>query len=776
MKFNLNMDKFPFGVNVSGLIQSEKGLGTAARSDIEALKAARIPYILNNIKDLGSANADKTYDSKDFSGGNPYLFNLIHINPDVFVNFANEANRPYFEGHYNIGYWVWELDIFPKEWVRLADYLDEIWTPSDFSFQAISKAILKTVKIPVIKIPHCISLSPDNITIGKEAARRGLNIAADVFMFLFIFDFQSEIERKNPFAAVEAFKKAFLPTDKAMLFLKTSHSEFNKKEFYRLLNAVKGYNISITDAVFTKEQIYSLMNACDCYVSLHRSEGFGLTAAEAMALGKPVIATGYSGNMDFMNKDNSFPVGYRFAEVDGDYGAYKRGNIWAEPDIDEAADYMRRVFDNSGEAETVGIKGKEFIKKYYCPEAISEKYKGRLNRIIGGYEDRQQYRPVPNGSKIKIGWLSSWNTKCGIATHSKFLTENFNEKDFEIYYFANKVNSDAVIKKDGNNVFRIWNDSGDKSLDPVIQEIFNNKIDVVIIQFHPAFFNIFEISDFINKLKKYGVKIIADLHVVGDIGETGAAVKSSLGFIVNELKKIDVVLVHNDDDLSILKELGLTSNIILFPPGVKKAEFEEKPLDDLRHKMGFEGKQIISSFGFLMPHKGILELISAFSKLKEEHNSLHLLLINSLRHGNSFKDYYDKCISAIKDLKLESDVTFVTDYLNDDESLKLLSLSDIVVYPYQNTLESASGAVRYGLSAGKTVLCTPLKIFKEVGDMVNFLPGTDIQSIYKGIKFFIENPLELNRSGILQQKWVDEHDWKRMSIKLQNIIKKTAER
>ena len=107
-----------FGVNVSGLIQSEKGLGSAVRSDIEALKAAHIPYVLNNINDLGSVNIDKTYDSKDFSQENPYLLNLIHVNPDVFVNFANEANMPYFDGHYNIGYWVWELDEFPEEWAR----------------------------------------------------------------------------------------------------------------------------------------------------------------------------------------------------------------------------------------------------------------------------------------------------------------------------------------------------------------------------------------------------------------------------------------------------------------------------------------------------------------------------------------------------------------------------------------------------------------------------------------------------------------------------------
>jgi len=388
MNHNLKTDIFSFGVNISGLIQSEKGLGSAVRSDIEALKTARIPYVINNISDLGSVNADKTYDSKDFSRNNPYIFNLIRINPDLFANFANKANMPYFDGHYNIGCWVWELDEFPEEWARMAYYLDEIWTPSDFSFQAVSKSILKTVKIPVTKIPHCISLSPspENIPIGKDAVRRILNIPTDVFTLLFIFDFQSEIERKNPFAVIEAFKKAFLPSDKAMLFLKTSHSEFNKKEFYRLLNLIKGYNVTIVDSVYSKEHVYSLINACDCYVSLHRSEGFGLTMAEAMALGKPVIATGYSGNMDFMNKGNSFPVGYRLTEVDGDYGAYKKGNVWAEPDIDEAAYFMRYVFKHNDEAVSISAKGTDYIKKYYSPSLIGDSYKERFNKIMTAYE------------------------------------------------------------------------------------------------------------------------------------------------------------------------------------------------------------------------------------------------------------------------------------------------------------------------------------------------------------------------------------------------------
>jgi glycosyltransferase involved in cell wall biosynthesis len=385
---DIDINKFGFGVNVLGSFQSEKGLGTAVRSDIYSLKAAEIPFVCNNSADSGSVNNDGTF---DFSNENPYIFNLIHINPHTFVrlgelniNFfeylANHTN--YLPGHYNIGYWVWELDRIPEGWVNISGYLDEVWTPSDFSFQALSKDL----PVPVIKMPHCISIAENPF---KAVLKRDdLNIPDDVCLFLFIFDAGSYIERKNPFAVIEAFKKAFLPDEKAMLFIKTAHTNFNKAKFYELLNMIKGYNITVSDSVLTSEQLYSLISLSDCYVSLHRSEGFGLTMAEAMSLGKPVIATGYSGSRDFMNRENSYPVDYRLVKIDNDYGVYTKGNFWAEPDINEAAKLMRDVFDNRDKSIFIGAKGKDYIKKHFSPEAAGEMYKKRLNNIICEYDNK----------------------------------------------------------------------------------------------------------------------------------------------------------------------------------------------------------------------------------------------------------------------------------------------------------------------------------------------------------------------------------------------------
>jgi glycosyltransferase involved in cell wall biosynthesis len=189
------------------------------------------------------------------------------------------------------------------------------------------------------------------------------------------------MERKNPIAVIDAFRSAFNKKDEVMLVVKSTNARYNQEAFQKLKNDVKEENILIIDRYLDRDELYCLMDVSNCYVSLHRSEGFGLPMAEAMFLGKPVIATGYSGNLEFMNVDNSFLVKFRLVELQRDFGPYKKGNVWAEPDIEHAGELMRFVVDHPEEARQVGIRGREYIKRFFNAKFVSNLVRERITNI-----------------------------------------------------------------------------------------------------------------------------------------------------------------------------------------------------------------------------------------------------------------------------------------------------------------------------------------------------------------------------------------------------------
>jgi glycosyltransferase involved in cell wall biosynthesis/lipopolysaccharide biosynthesis glycosyltransferase len=358
-----------FGVNVTGYINSEKGVGEGVRADIRALEAAGIPYLVNNFVDIhGSENTEKVL--ANYSEENHYRTNLLHMNADQVPFFAQQTSA-YFAGHFNIGYWTWELSSFPSEWCESFRYFDEIWVPSNFVLDAISRKS----PIPVVRVPHSINPVP---LVKQEWSRKRFGLRPDSFVFLFFFDFLSYMERKNPLGLVRAFKQAFGDREDVVLFIKCSHSHYAEPSFAMIKQACQGKNVRLYDAVLPRAAVNALMSTCDCYVSLHRSEGFGLTLSEAMSLGKPVIATAYSGNMDFMTPSNSFPVKYRLVEIERDYGPYKKGWLWAEPDLDHAAHLMRQLYENRTTAIAVGRRARQDVLSQLHPEIVGKKVKERL--------------------------------------------------------------------------------------------------------------------------------------------------------------------------------------------------------------------------------------------------------------------------------------------------------------------------------------------------------------------------------------------------------------
>ena len=365
--------KRPFGVNVVGNFGSETGVGEAVRSSVRALKAASIPYVINNIVDPNAANLDTQIQT--FDQDNPHSVNLIHLNFDIVPAFAMEKGHTYFAGRYNIGCWFWELSELPEVWYPNFDYFNELWASSNF----IQDCLSRVSPIPVVKMS--LALAPE-IPLCLRFNRSYFQIPNDKFVFLFVFDFDSAIERKNPLGLIKAFKRAFDGTENVLLYLKSVHGNHHSQAFASVRLAADGQpNIFITDAVYTREEIDALVHSCDCYVSLHRSEGFGLPIAEAMRVAKPVIVTGYSGNMDFTTPENSFLVNYRLACIEQE-GPYPKGYVWADPALDQAAEHMRYVYKNRDAAAERGRRARETVLKRFDPVVAGTRMKERLKRIV----------------------------------------------------------------------------------------------------------------------------------------------------------------------------------------------------------------------------------------------------------------------------------------------------------------------------------------------------------------------------------------------------------
>jgi len=359
------------GINVSGYIKAESGTGESCRTMIRTLQTTAVPLALNNFPALTLRQKDKTY-SDSCVDINPYKINLSIVNADQVEAFKHYRGLEYVIGRYNIGYWVWELPSFPPELQGSFRYFHEIWTPSTFAVEAIRQA----TEMPVVRIPHSIHIDDFH-----EYGRGHFGLSPDSFLFFYMFDFQSYFERKNPLAAVRAFKKAFGKGESPLLLLKCTNGGFDRENYARLEEEAEGYKVIIIDRYLSRDEIYSLLKLCDAYVSLHRSEGFGLTIAEAMHFGKPVIATNYSANTDFQNEKNSYPVDYQMVEIEKDVGPYRKGNTWADADVDHAAELMRRVFEQPEEARSKGEQAYRDIRDTLSPEKVGEMAMNRLRAI-----------------------------------------------------------------------------------------------------------------------------------------------------------------------------------------------------------------------------------------------------------------------------------------------------------------------------------------------------------------------------------------------------------
>ncbi|HEY7335598.1 MAG TPA: glycosyltransferase [Bryobacteraceae bacterium] len=363
------MESRAYGVNFHGFLSAASGLGSAARSYARAFQQAGIPANLMDVPDWRNADAKRRPPRVPL-----YRINLIQQNPDVLPRFMRCYGTELFEGCYNIGSWVWELPTSRSDWRDLFGYFDEIWAPSEFCRQAFQQA----TQLPVMRIPYVVEGLEDKAVYSREH----FQFPGGVFVFGYVFDVSSYLDRKNPWCVIEAFRREFGDSPEALLCLKFSHSRDDQGNARALREAIGGAsNIRVFDQLMEENEIASFHNAIDCLVSPHRSEGFGLNLAEAMYLGKPVIATRYSANMDYMRDDNSYLIDCALTPIPHDIGPYQRGALWADPSTAHLSHLMRTVIANPSERTEKGRRAARDIRAGYSAEAVGRLIARRFHEL-----------------------------------------------------------------------------------------------------------------------------------------------------------------------------------------------------------------------------------------------------------------------------------------------------------------------------------------------------------------------------------------------------------
>jgi glycosyltransferase involved in cell wall biosynthesis len=361
------------GVNIYGYVYAESGVGQLTRLLIETLQGTGFPYAV--VPFTTTLSRQETF-FNDLGVGDPVFdINIIGVNADQVPVFVEHFGPSCLDGRYSIGIWAWEIEEFPDWMARSSAYLDEIWGISTFTAEAIASK----VDVPVhpftlpIKAPAPLTMSRHELGLPES------------FLFLYCFDFDSVFARKNPIAVIDAFIDAFPEPAGAHLCIKSINGD-RHPEHVRAVRSASERRIDITyrDGYSTAEEQSALMKSCDAYISLHRAEGYGLTMAEAMALGKPVIATGYSGNLDFMNEENSYLVPFKYSLIGPGSNPYPPDSMWAEPDVKAASGLIRRVIENPDEARLKAGRARRNVIEFHSPAVRSGFVIDRISRARRG--------------------------------------------------------------------------------------------------------------------------------------------------------------------------------------------------------------------------------------------------------------------------------------------------------------------------------------------------------------------------------------------------------
>jgi len=350
------------GIVVAGELGRASGLGELARLNLRGLEAlGRRTWAI----DTGTAvQRGEAVEALDIPQGAPLL---LHVNSPYLPLALMRLPRGMARGRRIIGYWAWELPTVPAAWRSGVPFVHEVWVLSHFTADAVWSMLSGRVRVvtpPVAAVPPRPA--------GMDRAAFGL--PQDAVIVLSSFSLASSFARKNPVGTIRVFRAAFGDRSDRLLVLKVGNPNDFPADFARLREAAAGAaNIQIETGTLAPEENHALTAACDIVLSLHRSEGFGLVPAEAMLLGRPVVATGWSGNMDFMDEDSAALVPAKLVPARDPRGVFEApGAVWAEPDEAVAVAHLRRLADDPAARADLGARGRAMAEARLGLDSLRE--------------------------------------------------------------------------------------------------------------------------------------------------------------------------------------------------------------------------------------------------------------------------------------------------------------------------------------------------------------------------------------------------------------------
>lgn len=666
--------------------------------------------------------------------------------PDIAIRNMYPPRVADMTGMWNVvGPWGWEETRVPERFVAPFNrYLDGMAVISHFVKDAL---VASGCTLPIAVTSLGVTLPAGFAALAPHPLPTTKPVK-----FLHV---SSCFPRKGVDVLIRGYFEAFTADDPVTLVIKTFPNPHNQVEA-QLEAARKAHpnppEVVLINRDMPEIELYSLYKAASCLVHTARGEGFGLPVAEAMLARVPVIASPNSGLADFCRPETAALVGFDW--VPAQTHLSEPGSMWAEPRLEELVAALR-AFAAEPDAPAVSARV-EAAERLMKTEFSWERSVERWEAFLAELQSRRQ--------KPRVAMVTTWASRCGVAEYAKFLADGAADR-LEFSIFANE-GGDRPEATPRYPVTPAWQHFRPGDLPRLAERLAVSDHDVIHVQAHFGFFELKELAAFIDRLAPIK-PVLVTFHATKDVPVDQRTV--SLSQIKGSLAKATALIVHQPDDLARLQGFGLGANAMIIPQG--NVTYPHVEAAEVRAALGLDTRgPVIATFGFLMPHKGVKELIQAMAPLKGDFPNALFVAVCAIHTNLASHEHYGECLAEVKRLGLEKHVVLVPDFLAPEEAMTLLQAADITALPYHTTGESSSAAVRFCLAAGRPLITTRQPIFQEVASCSQQIEGPTPEAIAEAVRALLASPERCAALVTETRARVDETSWDRIGARYATLV------